>query len=125
MAREHNPVGWFEIPATDIQRAAAFYGQVFGIGLEVRSMGNALVAMFPSTPGSTGTSGMLVQAEESVPSAHGVMIYFTEPDIDGALTRVEEAGGEVVVPLTSIGPYGWVGIFTDSEGNRIGLHSRR
>ena len=125
MAWEHNPVGWFEIPAADMDRAAAFYGSVFEIELDSMEMGDALVAMFPSVPGSTGTSGMLVQAEEAVPSAHGVMIYFTEPDIDGALARVEKAGGEVVVPRTIIGQYGWVGIFADSEGNRIGLHSRR
>lgn len=125
MAREHNPVGWFEIPVTDIDRATGFYRRIFGIDLQARRMGDALVAMFPSAPGSTGTSGMLVQAGEAVPSPHGVMIYFTEPDIDGALARVEEAGGEVLVPCTSIGQYGWVGIFADSEGNRIGMHSRR
>ena len=125
MAWEHNPVGWFEIPVTDMDRAAAFYSGVFGIELEPREMGDAAVAMFPSVPGSMGTSGMLVQAEEAVPSPHGVMIYFTEPDIDGALSRVEEAGGEVVVPFTSIGRYGWTAIFADTEGNRIGLHSRR
>ena len=124
MAWEHNPVGWFEIPVSDMDRAMAFYGDVFGLTLQAQQMGEALVAMFPSVPGSIGAAGMLVRAEQAVPAAEGVMIYFTEPDIQGALSRVRAAGGSVVVPRTGIGDYGYVGIFEDTEGNRIGLHSR-
>jgi|GEM_PF-5531155 len=38
MTWKHNPVGWFEIPATDIDRAAAF-----AIDLQARRMVYALM----------------------------------------------------------------------------------
>jgi uncharacterized protein len=38
--------------------------------------------------------------------------------------RIEEAGGKIVRPKMSIGEFGFVSIFIDSEGNTIGLHSR-
>ena len=34
------------------------------------------------------------------------------------------AGGSIMVPKTEISPeYGFMGVFIDTEGNRIGLHS--
>ena len=33
------------------------------------------------------------------------------------------AGGKVAMPKTSIGEHGYVGVFIDSEGNKVGLHS--
>lgn len=125
MAWEHNPVGWFEIPVVNMERAAEFYADVFEIKLQPQRMGYARMAMFPQNAGAIGSSGSLVEADSCRPSRDGVLIYFTETDIEGALARVEEAGGEVLTPRSSIGEYGWVGIFLDSEGNRIGLHSRR
>jgi predicted enzyme related to lactoylglutathione lyase len=39
------------------------------------------------------------------------------------LGRVVAAGGVVVQPKQSIGEYGFMGLFKDSEGNTIGVHS--
>jgi predicted enzyme related to lactoylglutathione lyase len=40
------------------------------------------------------------------------------------LDKVQAAGGKVIVPKTEISPeYGYMGVFLDTEGNRIGLHS--
>ena len=43
----------------------------------------------------------------------------------GILENVKNNSGEVINPKTSIGEYGFVGHFVDSEGNRIGLHSHK
>ncbi|MGB5370046.1 MAG: VOC family protein, partial [Flavobacteriaceae bacterium] len=32
---DHNMVGWFEIPVTDMQRAKKFYEKVFGIAISI------------------------------------------------------------------------------------------
>jgi predicted enzyme related to lactoylglutathione lyase len=53
-----------------------------------------------------------------------MLIYFTSSDIESALERVTKNGGKVIAGKKSIGEYGFVGFFSDSEGNRIGLHSR-
>jgi predicted enzyme related to lactoylglutathione lyase len=38
---------------------------------------------------------------------------------------VVKAGGTVVMPKTSIGPNGFMAFFTDTEGNRVAMHSNK
>jgi len=122
MAADHNLVGWFEIPCTDIDRAQQFYENVFQIKLERYKMGDEFMAWFPAKPDVYGTGGTLIQGPGYVPSTDGCQLYFTAPDIEATLARVSEGGGEVLVPLTSIGDHGYIGILKDTEGNKIGLH---
>ena len=51
------------------------------------------------------------------------MVYFSVPDIEEALSRVEASGGTVLNGKMSIGEHGFVAHFEDSEGNRVALHS--
>jgi predicted enzyme related to lactoylglutathione lyase len=37
--------------------------------------------------------------------------------------RVDAAGGKLLFPKMSIGEFGFISQFIDTEGNRIGLHS--
>ncbi len=124
MTIEHNLVGWFEIPVMDMGRARAFYEHVFDIELEEHRMGPSQMAWFPMWEGTIRAAGSLVKGEGYEPSPAGTLVYFTAPDIDAALARVEEKGGRVLTPKTGIGEFGFIGIFQDAEGNRIGLHSR-
>jgi uncharacterized protein len=44
--------------------------------------------------------------------------------VQNVLSKVEAAGGKIMVPKTEISPeYGNMAVFIDSEGNRIALHS--
>lgn len=124
MTVERNPVGWFEIPVKEMARAKAFYEHVFAFELEEHQIGAELMAWFPMAEGVPGTSGSLLKAEGHEPSLQGVLIYFTTPDIEATLDRAIEKGGRVLVERTSIGEFGFVGLIEDSEGNRVGLHSR-
>lgn len=125
MAIEHNPVGWFEIPVTDLERAKEFYEYVFGFEMEIHEMGPVQMAWFPMIEGSIGAAGALVKGETYEPSRGGALIYITAPDIEATLARAAEKGGKVLTPRTSIGDHGFIGHFEDCEGNRIGLHSAR
>lgn len=120
---DSNPVGWFEIPVNDMARAKAFYEHVLNVKLQPMNIGSLEMAFFPTRPGTTGASGALMKGEAFQPSKKGVQIYFTTPDVDGTLQRLQEQGGRVVLPKTRIGPFGFVASFEDSEGNRIGLRS--
>lgn len=125
----HNPIGWFEIPVTDMERAMSFYETVFGFALARHEMGELDMAWFPAVPDSFGAMGSLVRHPEYyVPSdTLGPLVYFTafSGDLAIELARVEEAGGRVLVPKREIAPdIGYMGIFLDSEGNRIAIHSR-
>jgi len=108
-----------------MDRAKAFYEYIFSLKLELHEMGPSLMAWFPMDENALGTTGTLVKGRGYEPSKEGVLIYFTAPDIDVALIKVKEKGGSVVAEKFSIGEYGFVALIIDSEGNRIGLHSRQ
>jgi hypothetical protein len=56
----------------------------------------------------------------------GVVIYFTAPDIEDVLKRVNNNGGRTVLRKRLISEdVGYMAVFIDSEGNRIALHSRK
>lgn len=118
-----NPVNWFEIPVTDMPRAKAFYEHVLDVTLQPLKIGPLDMAFFPARPGTPGASGTLMKGDAFEPSSKGVQIYFTTPDVDGTLERVQDRGGQVVVPKTRIGPLGFIASFEDTEGNRVGLRS--
>jgi len=124
---EHNMVGWFEIPTTDIKRAKEFYNKVFKIDIQVQDFGGVQMGWFPNAEGKSGASGSLIQNEAYEPSEKkGVLIYFQSHDVAIEMDRVADAGGKVVQPKTQISPeVGFMGIFIDSEGNRMALHSRK
>jgi len=123
ISSDSNPVGWFEIPVTDMSRARTFYEHVLNVKLQSLTLGPLEMALFPMRPGTPGAAGALMKGEVFQPSQQGVQIYFTTPDVDGTLQRVQESAGKIVLPKTRIGPLGFIASFEDSEGNRIGLRS--
>lgn len=117
-----NPVGYFELPATDLDRAERFYAAVFGFDFERQLVDDYEMALFPYEEGGFGASGALAMGDVYVPSRSGALFYFAVPDIDVVLERAAAAGGEVLYPKKAIGDQGWVAEIGDSEGNRVGLH---
>jgi len=81
---------------------------------------------FPYAEGRSGAAGSLILNSAYVPSkTNGVLIYFSSPDTETELSRVEAVGGKVIQLKTQISPeVGYMALFIDSEGNRIALHSR-
>ncbi|NND51314.1 MAG: VOC family protein [Flavobacteriaceae bacterium] len=124
---EHNMVGWFEVPVTNMDRAKAFYNAVFNIDIQVQDFGGVQMGWFPYAEGKGGASGSLIQNAAYEPSeTKGVLVYFSSEDLNNEMGRVEAAGGKVVKPKTQISPeVGYMGIFIDTEGNRMALHSRQ
>ena len=118
-----NPVNWFELPATDLARAKAFYESVFGVTLTHMDMGPTSMEMFASDPTQPNAGGALVVAEDYVPSASGTTVYFYADDINATMAKVVAAGGREICPKMSIGEFGFIAQFLDSEGNRVALHS--
>jgi predicted enzyme related to lactoylglutathione lyase len=116
-------VNWFEIPVSDMLRATKFYEAVFGGKLAPPTpMGPFLFAFFPMERGGAGAAGTLVKGEGHTPSHQGTMVYFSVAAIDASMKKIDKAGGKILVPRQSIGQYGFIGIFEDTEGNRVALH---
>ena len=124
-----NPVGWFEIPVENMDRAIKFYESIFEIKLSRNKLGSLDMAWFPMKEKAEGAAGSLVASKPHYKpsSTEGVLIYFTTPsgDLDLDLKNVEKAGGKILRTKTQIGEYGFMALFIDSEGNRIALHSRK
>ncbi|PHN06929.1 VOC family protein [Flavilitoribacter nigricans] len=121
-----NAINWFEIPAKDFARAKGFYEAVFQSQLEPMNMegDDNKMAIFPSDWNSGGVGGTLISGPGYEPSQSGALIYLNGgDDLAAPLSRVEAAGGKVLVPKTAIGPNGFIAQFTDTEGNRVAFHS--
>ena len=120
-------ISWFEIPATNLERAQKFYETIFDVKLDPIDMPNIKMRMFPVDDPMSGIGGAVVDSggfhKPSV--TDGPLIYLNaNPDVQKVLDKVEAAGGKIMVPKTEISPdYGYMGVFIDTEGNRIGLHS--
>lgn len=122
-----NAISWFEIPTIDINRAQKFYETIFGINMMPMDMPNIKMRMFPLDDMMTQVGGALVDSGgfHKASATDGPLIYLNaNPDVQTVLDKVVTAGGSIMVPKTEISPeYGFMGVFTDTEGNRIGLHS--
>jgi predicted enzyme related to lactoylglutathione lyase len=118
-----NPVNWFEIATTDLARAQKFYEAAFGLDTMQRTTVDGYeLAFFPMEMNVQGAAGALINGPQYTPSHEGTLIYFKVASIDAALKKIEAAGGKTFVPRKSIGQYGFIAIWGDSEGNRLGLH---
>jgi predicted enzyme related to lactoylglutathione lyase len=118
-------LNWFEIPVTDLARARRFYGAVLQAELGQETINDVDMAILPYKEGGVG--GALVVGEQFVPTPHGVVVYLDAGgDLDGALARVQTAGGQLLGDKIKISDQiGSIAFFADLEGNRIGLHSRQ
>lgn len=125
MTSQANALNWFEISVSDIKRAVTFYESVFGIEMPVQEMMGMQMAFFPSEDMNGKVSGALVQGPMHKPSADGAKIYLNgNPDLANALSKIEAAGGKILMPKTKISDeVGYMAFFTDSEGNTVALHS--
>jgi predicted enzyme related to lactoylglutathione lyase len=116
-----NRITRFEFGVTDIDRAADFYSKAFGWKIEswggypnfrVISTGDA------SEPGIDGS--MMVHKDAGARTINVIDVA----DIEEALRKVTEAGGQVVVPRMVIPHVGYSAYFKDTEGMLIGVHQR-
>lgn len=114
---------WFEIPTVDMDRAQAFYERILGVPLKREPMGETELAVFPYG-GRPHVSGALIHHAECRPAIQGSVVYLSVENLVPVLQRVQEHGGDTIVPRTEIpGDMGFFAQFRDSEGNRVGLWS--
>ncbi|WP_142603675.1 VOC family protein [Solitalea koreensis] len=116
-------INWFEIPVSDFERARKFYSTILEIEMYDMIMGENRMGFFPSEAGSV--SGAIVSGKGYEPCTKGSLIYLScGDDLSNTLGKVVENGGSVLVPKTIISPeYGFYAFFSDTEGNKVGLHS--
>jgi predicted enzyme related to lactoylglutathione lyase len=97
------PIVFFDIAGPDADKLKAFYAGNFGWDIDA-----ALGIKTPHLDGS-----LRQDPPEKV-------LYIGVPDIDAAMKKVAESGGEIVSPKIPI-PSGVFVLFKDPAGNRMGL----
>lgn len=118
-------IQWFEIPALDLERAFQFYSEVLHGNVRKGTFGNGDLILF-NVPFSTGEAvgGSIVVREDLKPTTDGPTIYLNAfGKLSDAVSKVEAAGGKVLVSEMDLGKFGFAAIIIDSEGNKIGLLS--
>jgi len=122
-----NAIAWFEIYVDNMDRAKAFYEAVFQTNLKSLipggHEGGLQMWAFPSDQNSYGAPGALVKMEGFAAGANSVIVYFACQDCAVEEARVQQFGGRIHRPKTSIGEYGFISLVYDTEGNLIGLFS--
>lgn len=118
-----NLINWFEIPATDFKRAVSFYKAILKVEIKETDLFGTKMGFFPTD--GTNVSGAIVQGEDYKPSTNGILAYLNGGnDLQTVLNNVETNRGKILVPKTQISPeMGYFGIFIDTEGNKMAVHS--
>jgi uncharacterized protein len=110
-------LAFFELGVGDTERGRAFYEGLFGWTFETGPSGGGFVIDTPSVPG-----GMHGGDTGAAP-----LLFFRVDDMEAALGRVRELGGEVEEmnvegDEASIARFGRFKLCRDDQGSPFGLH---
>ena len=122
-----NAINWFEIPVSNFDRARDFYSRILQIEISELNVGSKRLGLLPYDAATGGIGGAIVQAPDHIPSQRGCLVYLScGNDLAEVLARIPAAGGCIEKekhPVSDEQDLGFIAIFKDSEGNRIGLHA--
>ena len=119
-----NPVVHFEIPASDLGRAQAFYRDTFGWAVNpIPGMNYTLVMTAPTDDNghlaeSGAINGGMLERQGPVTAP---IITIQVDDIEAAVALIESHGGKSLMAKAPVGDMGFSAYFADSEGNVLGL----
>lgn len=122
--KELNPVCWFDINVSNLDRSKTFYERVLNTKLTDLPLEFGRQSAFPFDQEGQNATGALVENVNVSNNGNNTVIYFASQDCITEEARVVAAGGEVLRPKMSIGAFGYISLFSDLDGNVIGLHSR-
>ena len=107
----------FEIPADDVKRAIQFYSKLFGWQFSAPP-GTDDYWLIQVSEGEQDLGGGLMKRQD--PSQVPVNYVQVESVVEYA-ARVEELGGQVIVPKMPVPGMGWFAQCKDTEGNIFAL----
>ena len=110
-----NPVVHFEIGAANDEPLVAFYGGLFGWGLQGFSGGGYTMI---DTRGGDGINGGIGRSQTGTPWA---TFYVEVDDPQAMLGKANSLGGTTVMPVTDFGGAVTIAMFSDPDGLLVGL----
>ncbi len=123
------PVLHFEVMGNDGEKLRSFYGDMFGWEFDDPPMGSGDgVGDYKTVdreknlgPNGEGIGGGIGTTPEGY-DGH-LTFYVHAPDVEAALAKAEELGGKRMMGPDKIGEAMEIGLFTDPEGNTVGVVS--
>ena len=113
----------FDIHADDPERAAAFYGKVFGWQFQhIAEMDYWLAITGEDGPGINGgiarRNGPALRGDDAVT---GAILTMEVEDIDAAIVAIEAEGAAVQMEKSDVPGIGLMAYYKDTEGNLFGI----
>ena len=119
-------INWFEIPVKNFDKAKKFYELILNAEMHIMEAMGMKSAFFPADLQNGSIGGCIIEGQGYEPTNKGSIVYLNGgDDLSGVLSKVEQAGGQIIMPKTAIGQNGFMAHFEDSDGNRVGLHSMK
>jgi hypothetical protein len=110
------PVVHFEIHGTNAEALDTFYGELFG--WKSTFMEQIGYRTIDTDAGKQGISGGIMQSPMNQPM---VTFYIEVADVTKSLKEAEKLGGSIVLEEHDVPEGPVIGMFSDPEGNVVGL----
>jgi predicted enzyme related to lactoylglutathione lyase len=110
-----NPVVHFEIAGSDAAKSRDFYGKLFGWEYQMFQGDYGIV----SPAGENSIGGGVFGVDNGTKPY--VTFYVMVDDLAASLAHAERLGGKACMPPTPIGEMGSIAMFSDPDGNLVGL----
>ncbi len=111
-------VVWYEIMGPDGDKLQAFYSDLFGWKFDTESMPGYGMTSEADT-GLGGGVGTHPQGESAS------LFYVGVDDIDATIAKLTGNGGAIAVPKMDVPDGPTIAVFTDPQGNMVGLVQNR
>ena len=108
----------FEIPAADPEKCMNFYKTVFGWSFHAWGEGTDYYLAQTGDNSAPGINGAVMKRRDP---AQPVVNTLDVSDIDATAGKIEENGGQIVVPKMAVPGIGWLLYFKDTDGNIFGV----
>jgi predicted enzyme related to lactoylglutathione lyase len=113
-----NPVVHFEVTGKDGAALQRYYAELFGWKVTLHEPSG--YRMVDTDSGGQGVGGGIMTSPTGDPM---ITFYVAVDDLQAALDRAEQLGGKTVLPPMDVPEGPSVAIFSDPEGNMMGLVS--
>lgn len=107
-----------ELTAADVDAAKKFYGELFDWKIGEMQVGEQSYTMIQTGQKDVG-GGM--QAPQMPGQPTGWLVYTEVKSVKDSIAKAESLGAKIHVPFMPVGSMGAIGIFSDPQGNQMGV----
>jgi hypothetical protein len=115
--KEAASIAWFEIPADNLERAKAFYGNLFGWKINPFPGGGDYWHIDTGGADDTPDGALKRRKQPQEP----VVNYVSVNSVDKYTDKIEKLGGKICMAKTAVPQMGYFAVCQDTEGNPFGI----